>query len=104
MADAAHELRTPLTALHLQMGMLARASGDAERAAAMATLSAGVPRAIHLVEQTLAPARQEPRAEAQHLAVRLDYLARAVVAQLLPPAESGSIDLGGSAAPPPRPH
>ena len=31
MADAAHELRTPLTALHLQTGMLARASGDAER-------------------------------------------------------------------------
>ena len=32
MADAAHELRTPLTALHLQMGMLARASDEGERA------------------------------------------------------------------------
>ena len=41
MADAAHELRTPLTALHLQMGMLARASGESERLAAMETLSAG---------------------------------------------------------------
>jgi two-component system, OmpR family, sensor kinase len=39
MADAAHELRTPLTALHLQMGMLARASSEAERAAAMETLT-----------------------------------------------------------------
>src|SRR5256886_2769414 len=48
MADAAHELRTPLTALHLQTGILARASGDLERAAAMQTLSAGVQRAIRL--------------------------------------------------------
>src|SRR5205807_5939715 len=62
MADAAHELRTPLTALHLQMGMLARASSEAERAAATERLSAGVQRAIRLVEQPLSPARQEPRA------------------------------------------
>ena len=55
----------PLTALHLQMGMLARASDEGERAAAMGTLSAGVQRAIHLVEQMLALARQEPRAAAQ---------------------------------------
>jgi len=53
MADAAHELRTPLTALHLQLGMLARASSESERAAAMATLSAGVQRAIRLIEQML---------------------------------------------------
>ena len=42
LADAAHELRTPLTALHLQAGTLARASGEAERTAAMAGLTAGV--------------------------------------------------------------
>src|SRR5256886_16673587 len=100
MADAAHELRTPLTALHLQMGMLARASGDAERAAAMATLSAGVQRALRLVEQMLALARQEPRAEAQRVAVRLDDLAREIVAELVPLADAGRIDLGVSAAPP----
>ena len=104
MADAAHELRTPLTALHLQMGMLARASGDAERAAAMATLSAGVQRAIHLVEQMLALARQEPRAEAQRVAVRLDDLAREVVAELVPLADAGGIDLGVSAAQPASVH
>jgi two-component system OmpR family sensor kinase len=100
MADAAHELRTPLTALHLQMGMLARASGDAERAAAMETLSAGVQRAIRLVEQMLALARQEPRAETQRVAVRLDDLARAIVAELVPLADVGRIDLGVSAAQP----
>jgi len=100
MADAAHELRTPLTALHLQMGMLARASGDAERAAAMETLSAGVQRAIRLVEQMLALARQEPRAETQRVAVRLDDLAREIVAELVPLADVGRIDLGVSAAQP----
>ena len=100
MADAAHELRTPLTALHLQMGMLARASGEAERAAAMETLSAGVQRAIHLVEQLLALARQEPRAETRRVPVRLDELAREVVAELVPLADAGRVDLGVSSAQP----
>ena len=100
MADAAHELRTPLTALHLQMGMLARASGETERAAAMETLSAGVQRAIRLVEQLLALARQEPRAERLHVPVRLDEMAREVVAELVPLADAGSIDLGVSGAQP----
>jgi len=104
MADAAHELRTPLTALHLQTGMLARASGDAERAAAMETLSAGVQRAIRLVEQMLALARQEPRAEAQRVAVRLDDLAREIVAELVPLADAGRIDVGVSAAQPASVH
>jgi two-component system, OmpR family, sensor kinase len=100
MADAAHELRTPLTALYLQLGMLARASGEAEREAAMSTLSAGVQRAIHLVEQMLALARQEPRADSQRLPVRLDELAREIVAELVPLADAGHIDLGVAAAQP----
>jgi two-component system OmpR family sensor kinase len=94
MADAAHELRTPLTALHLQMGMLARASDESERAAAMETLSAGVQRAIHLVEQLLALARQEPRADTPRVAVPLAELARACVAELVPLADARHIDLG----------
>jgi two-component system, OmpR family, sensor kinase len=98
MADAAHELRTPLTALHLQMAMLARASGESERTAAMGTLSAGVQRAIRLVEQMLALARQEPRAESPRVAVRLDDLAREIVAELVPLADAGTIDLGVTAA------
>ncbi|HEY1872903.1 MAG TPA: ATP-binding protein [Steroidobacteraceae bacterium] len=100
MADAAHELRTPLTALYLQLGMLARASGEAEREAAMSTLSAGVQRAIHLVEQMLALARQEPRADSQRVPVRLDELARAIVTELVPLADAGHIDLGVAAAQP----
>jgi len=100
MADAAHELRTPLTALHLQMGMLARASSEAERESAMGTLSAGVQRAIRLIEQMLALARQQPRAESPRVPVRLDELAREIVAELVPLADAGHIDLGVAAAQP----
>jgi two-component system OmpR family sensor kinase len=100
MADAAHELRTPLTALHLQMEMLARAGDESERAAAMGTLSSGVQRVIHLVEQMLSLARQEPRADAAHAPVRLDDLARDIVAELVPLADAGHIDLGVAAAEP----
>ena len=100
MTDAAHELRTPLTALDLQMGMLARASDETERGAAMRNLSSGVQRAIRLVEQMLALARQEPRADSQRVPVRLDDLSREIVAELVPLADAGRIDLGVAAAQP----
>ncbi|HEX4389627.1 MAG TPA: ATP-binding protein [Steroidobacteraceae bacterium] len=100
MADAAHELRTPLTALHLQMGMLAKATDESERRAAMDTLAAGVQRAIHLIEQMLALARQEPRADPVRVPVRLDDLARDTVAELVALADAGGIDLGVSSAAP----
>jgi two-component system OmpR family sensor kinase len=96
MADAAHELRTPLTALHLQLGALARAATEGERTAAMGKLSAGVQRAIRLVEQLLALARQEPRAEPVRTQFALDELAREVVAELVPLADARRIDLGMS--------
>jgi len=102
MADAAHELRTPLTALHLQMGMLARAKSAEERAAAMETLSAGVQRAIRLIEQMLALARAEPRAVQPRVPLRLDELAREVVGELVPLADLRHIDLGIAAAAPAR--
>ena len=98
MADAAHELRTPLTALHLQTGMLARAGSEGERRAAMDTLSAGVQRAIRLIEQMLSLARQEPRAQSPKAAVRLDELAREVVAELVPLADLRHVDLGIAAS------
>lgn len=94
MADAAHELRTPLTALHLQLGALARAGTEAERTEAMGKLSEGVQRAIRLVEQMLALARQEPRAEPVRTRFALDELAREVVAELVPLADARRIDLG----------
>ncbi len=98
MADAAHELRTPLTALHLQLGTLTRAATEGERTAAMGKLSEGVQRAIRLVEQMLAFARQEPRAEPVRTRFALDELAREVVAELVPLADARRIDLGMSEA------
>jgi two-component system OmpR family sensor kinase len=98
MADAAHELRTPLTALHLQLGELARASTESERAEAMGKLSEGMQRAIRLVEQMLALARQEPRAEQARTRFALDELGREIVAELVPLADSRRIDLGMSEA------
>jgi two-component system, OmpR family, sensor kinase len=98
MADAAHELRTPLTALHLQLGALARAGTEGERTEAMGKLSEGVQRAIRLVEQMLALARQEPRAEPVRAQIALDELAREVVAELVPLADARRIDLGMSEA------
>ncbi|MDE2263726.1 MAG: hypothetical protein KGL45_14475 [Gammaproteobacteria bacterium] len=98
MADAAHELRTPLTALHLQLGALARAGSEPERTEAMGKLSEGVQRAIRLVEQMLALARQEPRAEPVRTRFALDELAREVAAELVPLADARRIDLGMSEA------
>ncbi|MGH2929947.1 MAG: ATP-binding protein, partial [Solirubrobacteraceae bacterium] len=98
MADAAHELRTPLTALHLQLGALARAGTETERAEAMDKLAQGVQRAIRLVEQMLALARQEPRAEPVRTRFALDELSREVVAELVPLADARRIDLGVSEA------
>ena len=98
LADAAHELRTPLTALHLQMGTLSRAADESERTDAMEKLSAGVQRAIRLVEQLLALARQEPRTDAPRRRVRFDDLARDVVAEMIPVADARKIDLGISAS------
>ncbi len=100
MLDAAHELRTPLTALHLQMGALARAGTDAERTEATEKLSAGVQRAIRLVEQMLALSRQETRAEPVLSQVRLDDLAREVVSEFVPLSDARGIDLGISGSQP----
>ncbi len=62
IADAAHELRTPLTALRLQLQLAERARDDGEREKAHAMLRQGIARAVHLVEQLLTLARQDPEA------------------------------------------
>ncbi len=78
--DAAHELRTPLTALRLQLQLAERARDGAERERAHAALRAGIERAVHLVEQLLALARQDPDAPIEARGTMdLAELARAVV-------------------------
>jgi signal transduction histidine kinase len=61
VADAAHELRSPLTAVRLQLQLLDRAPDESARLEARTALGAAVERAIHLVEQLLTLARNEPR-------------------------------------------
>lgn len=95
IADAAHELRTPLTAVQLQIQLARRATTNEERATAFAQLDDGVKRAIHLVQQLLTLARNEPeQAERPSLPVELALLARQAVADHASIAEARGIDLG----------
>jgi two-component system, OmpR family, sensor kinase len=101
VADAAHELRTPLTAVRLQAQLASRAQLPGERDAALAQLLAGVDRASHLVEQLLQMARLEPDAHpAAFSEVRLDALAKRIVAEFSTQAEAKGIDLGVGACQP----
>lgn len=98
VADAAHELRTPLTALKLQIQLAERAAGEDERAAAFAELKQGFERAMHLVQQLLTLARQEPGASHDvREPVDLAALARGVVSELAPGAALRGIDVGVAA-------
>ena len=95
IADAAHELRTPLTAVQLQIQLARRASTDAERDAAFSQLDAGVKRVVHLVQQMLTLAREEPGVAGQFaVPVELAQLARQSVAEHASLAQAKDIDLG----------
>jgi two-component system OmpR family sensor kinase len=99
IADAAHELRTPLTALDLQVQQVATAVNTAERDAAVMQLRNGVGRAVRLVEQLLALAREE-RGDLRPLEpVDLGDIVRDVMAELLPLADRRGIDLGATGQP-----
>ncbi len=99
IADAAHELRTPLTAVHLQAQLAERAGNDAERAAALAELRAGLDRATHLVGQLLTLAREEPGVFDHPLSpVDLTEIARSVIADHVAQAAAHGVDLGLDAA------
>jgi signal transduction histidine kinase len=100
VADAAHELRSPLTAVRLQLQLLDRAPDEGARSEARANLGAAVERAIHLVEQLLTLARNEPRAIAQDLApIALDQTAADGVADTHALALDRQIDLALEAEP-----
>jgi two-component system, OmpR family, sensor kinase len=95
VADAAHELRTPLTALHLQIQLAERAHSEGDRRAANETVSDGLQRATHVVQQLLTLARQEPEARPRDtVRVDLPELARSVLADHALIAEAKSVDLG----------
>lgn len=95
VGDAAHELRSPLTALSLQLEILERARNDGERRQAVLRLRGGIERCVHLVQQLLTMARVDPDAPPGPAeTVALGPLAREVIAQHAPLAESRHIDLG----------
>jgi two-component system OmpR family sensor kinase/two-component system sensor histidine kinase QseC len=99
-ADAAHELRSPLTAVRLDLQLLDRAPDAAARLEARANLGAAVDRAIHLVEQLLTLARNEPRDEKGELSpVLLETAAAEGIADTHALALARGIDLGLDAEP-----
>jgi two-component system OmpR family sensor kinase len=94
VADAAHELRTPLAAVRLQAQHLETLHGREERAAAHQSLVRGIERMTRLVGQLLTLARLEPGAAGeQGCHVRLDALAREVLADLVPMANARGVEL-----------
>ncbi len=81
VADAAHELRSPLTALRLQLQLLTRAPDEAARTEARDKLGDAIERAMHLVEQLLTLARNEPEgAVGQLQLLALDEVVRMGIA------------------------
>lgn len=100
ISDAAHELRSPLTALRLQLQLLDRAPDESERLQARTRLGAAVERAIHLVEQLLALARNEPQEAAMDFEkVSLSAAAAEGIKDTHDLALARNIDLGLDAAP-----
>ncbi len=94
IADAAHELRSPLTAVRLDLQLLDRAPDEAARIEARTDLGAAVERAIHLVEQLLTLARNEPRVERGALCrVPLDAVVADGIADTHALAAARGIDL-----------
>ncbi len=100
ISDAAHELRSPLTALRLQLQLLDRAPDETERVQARVRLGSAVERAIHLVEQLLTLARNEPQdALMDFETVDLSAAAAEGIKDTHDLALARNIDLGLDAAP-----
>ena len=94
VADAAHELRSPLTALRLQVESLRREPPGATLHAAISRMEEGLARAVALVNQLLALAREEGTGTRTAMQVALEDLCREVVSEVLPLARSRRIDVG----------
>ncbi len=97
-ADAAHELRTPLAALRAQAQVAARARDPAELQSALASITQGVDRSTHLVEQLLTLARLEETA-IDFAPVDPAALLHEAVGQASASAAAKEVDLGLVSAP-----
>ncbi|QOG19082.1 MULTISPECIES: ATP-binding protein [Bradyrhizobium] len=96
VADAAHELRTPITALSLQAENLDAVDLPANARGRVVALRQGIGRTRHLLDQLLALARQDAGQDDTRAmpVVKLDDVAKEVVADLLPEATGRGVDLG----------
>jgi two-component system OmpR family sensor kinase len=94
VADAAHELRTPITALVVQAENLEQANLSPDGRNRLASLKTGIRRTAHLLEQLLTLARYDSDISRDKPQSEFDRVLKEVVADLLPAAQSKSIDLG----------
>lgn len=93
ISDAAHELRSPLTALSVQAQNLRQAGALASLPERVEALQSGIERARRLTEQLLTMARTQAGADETTL-VDVAAMARELIAEFLPLAETNGIDLG----------
>lgn len=94
VADAAHELRTPITALVVQAENLEQADLSQDGRNRLGSLKTGIRRTGHLLEQLLTLARYDSDASKNNPQGEFDRVLKEVVADLLPAAQTKSIDLG----------
>jgi two-component system OmpR family sensor kinase len=94
IADAAHELRSPLTALSLQAERLERAEMSGVARERLLSLSEGIARARHLLEQLLNLARVQADTPTPDEGTSVEQVVRHVLADVLPLAEARQIDIG----------
>lgn len=94
IADAAHELRTPITALVVQAENLEQADLWQDGRNRLNSLKTGIRRIGHLLEQLLTLARYDSGISEDKSRAEFDRVLKAVVADLLPAAQSKSVDLG----------
>ncbi len=93
VADAAHELRTPVAALTIQVENLSRAAMPAEARDRLRPVEAGLKRLRTLLEQLLELARIQTQPQLNYGEFAGAEVLKQVVGDLLPLAESRSIDL-----------
>lgn len=96
IADAAHQLRTPLAGLKTQIELALRQNNAEISAQAMPKLLVSADRMTRLVNQLLALARNEPKAESaiQMIPMDLGVLASNIAMEWVPLALEKDIDLG----------
>jgi two-component system sensor histidine kinase TctE len=96
IADAAHQLRTPLAGLKTQIELALRQNNAAVSAQTMPKLLVSADRMTRLVNQLLALARNEPKAESaiQMIPMDLGVLASNITMEWVPLALEKDIDLG----------